>query len=95
MNTTFVEMNPTMDETGKQSEQVIRIEVVQNSDNWWSGSDELHFPEELSVRVLLSVLGLTFVCGLGVSVVMIAKWWQLNNLKLAAKPEGDFYKIVA
>ena len=78
-------------ETGEQSEQVIRIEVVQNSDNWWSGSEEVHFPNELSVRVLLGFLGLTFVFGLGVSVVMIAKWWQLNHLKA----ESDFHRIVA
>ena len=61
------------------TEQVIRIEVV-NSEDWWSTeASQLHFPRELSVRLLLGFLGLSFLCGLGVSLFMILRWWHLNH----------------
>jgi hypothetical protein len=86
-------------ETGENSaEQVIRIELV-NTEDWWSAeASQLHFPKELSVRLLLGFLGCTFLFGLGVSILMIIRWWQIHHAAATAKnsaQSADFHRILA
>ena len=85
---------PASVDAASPGEQVIRIELVNQPDDWWSAESQLHFPKELSVRALLGFLALVFVCGLAVSAFLIGRWWQVKS-PATPSAEPNFHRILA